>query len=102
VSGQRHVPAALLPGKEPRAGKAPDPVWTLRRTHKSLASAGIQTPDRPARSLSPYVTRHLHMSEFEPLPTEHTRSFMYLHSLCFGGMDRWRALVSAVTDLWVP
>jgi hypothetical protein len=51
VSGQRHVPAALLPpGKGPtvpivqEAGWAPEPVWTQRAKKKSFASAGDRTP----------------------------------------------------------
>jgi hypothetical protein len=51
VSGQRHVPAALLPpGKGPpvpivqEAGWAPEPVWTQRIQEKSYAPAGDRTP----------------------------------------------------------
>jgi hypothetical protein len=50
VSGQRHVPAALLPpGKGPpvltgqKAGWAPEPVWTQRLEEKSFAPAGDRT-----------------------------------------------------------
>jgi hypothetical protein len=55
VGGQRHAPAALHPpplgndavpiAKE--AGWAPRPVWT---GEENLASNGIRSPDRPARS----------------------------------------------------
>ena len=50
--GQRHVPAALYPGKDPvpivqEAGWAPGPVWTGA---KNLAPFGIRVPDHPARS----------------------------------------------------
>jgi hypothetical protein len=58
VSGQRHVPAALLPpGKGPpvpigqEAGWTPEPVWAQRLEKKSLAPAGNRTPI--ARSSSP-------------------------------------------------
>jgi hypothetical protein len=50
VSGQYHAPAALTPGKEPlvpigqRAGYAPEPVWTLWNTEKSLPLATHRTP----------------------------------------------------------
>ena len=51
VGGQRHTPAALSPGVlvpiVQKAGWAPGPVWT---DAKNLASAGIQSPDRLARS----------------------------------------------------
>jgi hypothetical protein len=50
VSGQRHVPAALLPpGKGPsvpivqEAGWAPDPVWTQRLEEKSFSTDGDRT-----------------------------------------------------------
>ena len=32
-------------------GWVPAPVWTLKKTGTSLASAGIRTPDSPTRSL---------------------------------------------------
>jgi hypothetical protein len=58
VSGQRHVPAALLPpGKGPpvrivqEAGWDPEPVWTQRIEEKSFAPAGDRTSI--ARSSSP-------------------------------------------------
>jgi hypothetical protein len=46
----------FTPGKEPvpivqEAGWAPGPVWTGK---ENLASAGIRSPDRPARSESLY------------------------------------------------
>jgi hypothetical protein len=49
VSGQRHAPAALCPGKRPpvpivqEAGWAPEPVWTQRLEEKSFAPAGDRT-----------------------------------------------------------
>ena len=54
--GQRHAPAALYPGKDPvpnvqEAAWAPGPVWTGA---ENLASTGIRSPDRPARSQSLY------------------------------------------------
>jgi hypothetical protein len=60
VSGQRHVPAALLPpGKGPpvpivqEAGWAPEPVWTQRFEEKSFGDSVITvTP-----SCSPHTTR---------------------------------------------
>jgi hypothetical protein len=56
VRGQRHAPAALYPGKDPvpivqKAGWVPGPVWTGA---ENLASTGIRSPDRPARSQSLY------------------------------------------------
>ena len=43
-------PGRFTPGKDP-AGWAPEPVWTGT---KNLAPTGIRSPDRPARSESPY------------------------------------------------
>ena len=56
VGGQRHAPAALPPGKDPvpifyEADWAPEQVWTGAG---NLASAGIRSPNRPARSESLY------------------------------------------------
>jgi hypothetical protein len=56
VGGQRHAPAALPPGMTPvpivqEAGWAPGPVWTGA---ENIASTGIRSPDRPARSESLY------------------------------------------------
>ena len=54
MRGQRHVPAAFNPGKDPvhivqEAGWVPGPVWTGA---ENLAPTGIRSPDRPARSQS--------------------------------------------------
>ena len=50
VSGQRHTPAALPPGKNPshcnEAGWASQPIWPFWRCDNS----GIRTSDRPACS----------------------------------------------------
>ena len=56
VGGQRHTPAALLPGKGPVtqlqvAGLTPGPVWTGA---ENLTPTGIRSPDRLARSESLY------------------------------------------------
>ena len=57
VSGQRDTPAALHPPEKDlvpvvwEAGWALGPVWTGA---ENLASIGIQSPDRPARSQSLY------------------------------------------------
>ena len=57
VCGQRHAPAGrFTPRKDPvhivqEAGWAPGPVWTGA---ENLASTGIRSPDRPARSESLY------------------------------------------------
>jgi hypothetical protein len=52
VGGQRHAPAAL-PGTHCTGGwVGPGPVWTGA---ENLASAGIRSPDRPARSESLYL-----------------------------------------------
>ena len=52
VRGQRHIPTALYPGKDPvpivqEAGWAPGPVWTGA---ENLAATEIRSPDRPAGS----------------------------------------------------
>jgi hypothetical protein len=63
VSGQRHAPAALAPGKGPPvpivqvAGWAPEPVWTQEVRRKILSPLpGIEprSPGRPARSQTLY------------------------------------------------
>jgi len=56
VGGQRHAPAALLPGRDrfpivQKAEWAPGPIWTGA---ENLAPTGIPSPDRPARSESLY------------------------------------------------
>jgi len=48
VGGQRHAPATLPPVPIVQGG-APGPVWTGA---ENLASTGIRSPDRPARSES--------------------------------------------------
>ena len=55
MSGQLHASAVLLVRKktvtiEQETGWAPEAVWTILRTEKSLVPAGLQTPNRPARS----------------------------------------------------
>jgi len=62
VGGQRHAPAALLPGKtryplHRRLGGPLRPVWTGA---KNLAPAGILSPDRPA------IPTELSRPTFEP------------------------------------
>jgi len=54
VGGQRNVPAAFTPRKDPvpivqEAAWAPGSVWT---GVENLASTGIRSPDRKARSES--------------------------------------------------
>ena len=56
VGGQRHAPGRFTPLKDPvpivqEAGWAPGPVWTGA---ENLASTGIRSPARPARSESLY------------------------------------------------
>jgi hypothetical protein len=57
VGGQRHDPAAFIPGKDTapmvveEAGWAPGPVWIGA---ENLAPTGIRSPDLPARSESLY------------------------------------------------
>ena len=56
VSGQRHAPAALPPGKRPGVHFPGEWVrhvdgWTGA---ENLAPTGIRSPDRPARSESLY------------------------------------------------
>jgi hypothetical protein len=60
VIGQHHAPIVSPPGKNPgtieqEAGLAPEPVPKIWRTEKYLATAGIGTPNRQARSLSRYA-----------------------------------------------
>jgi hypothetical protein len=60
MGGQRHAPAALLPGKDSvpivqEDGWAPGPVWTGAA---NLDPTGIRSPDRPARSGSLYPLRY--------------------------------------------
>jgi len=67
VRGQRHVPTALYPGKDPvatvqEAGWAPGPV---RTGAENLAPTGIRSPDRPTRSQSLY---RLHYPDRSTLP----------------------------------
>jgi hypothetical protein len=45
VSGQLHAPTALFPGGTPvpiakEVGCAPEPLWTFRRTERSLVLVG--------------------------------------------------------------
>jgi hypothetical protein len=50
MSNQLHAPASLLPGKQPpipvgeETAWAPERIWTLWSTEKSLVSAGNRTP----------------------------------------------------------
>jgi len=60
VIGQHHAPIVSPQGKnlgtiEQEAGVAPQPVRKIWRTKKYLATAGIGTPNRPARSLNRYT-----------------------------------------------
>jgi hypothetical protein len=60
VGGQHHAPAALPPGNTPgtiveEAGWPSGPVWTGA---ENLASNGIRSPDRPARSELLYRLRY--------------------------------------------
>ena len=60
MRGQRHVLAALYPGKDPvpivqEAGCVTGPIWTGA---ESLAATGIRSPDRPARTQSLYRPRY--------------------------------------------
>jgi hypothetical protein len=69
VSGQRHAPAAIYPGKDPvpivqEAGWTPGPVWTGA---ENLAPTGFRSPDRPARSQSLY--RLSYWARFNPVVT---------------------------------
>ena len=62
VSGELHFMGALHWGKE--AAWAPQPVWTFWKREKSVASAGIQTPDRAAGNLVAVLTA---VSQFDVL-----------------------------------
>jgi hypothetical protein len=59
-SGQPHAsplyPRELSVPIEDEAACVPQPVWTFRRTDKSLSPAKIRIPDRPARSLVTILT----------------------------------------------
>ena len=68
---QRHAPAALPQEKDPvhivpEAGRAPRPVWTGA---ENLATTGIRSPDRPARSESLYRLSYsgLHVVRILPI-----------------------------------
>ena len=73
MRGQCHAPAAFTHGKDrvpivQQAGWAPGPVWTGA---ENLASTGIRSPDRPARSQLLNRLRyraHTECSEGEMLP----------------------------------
>jgi hypothetical protein len=56
VGGQRHTPAALLPGKTPYPlyRKLGGPQVRSGRVRKISPPTGIRSPDRPARSQSLY------------------------------------------------
>jgi hypothetical protein len=57
VGGQRHAPAALTPGR--RLGTYCTGGWLVPRGGwtgaENVASAGVLSPDRPARSKSLYL-----------------------------------------------
>jgi len=60
VIGQHHAPIVSPTGKNPRTieqetGLAPEPVRKIWRTEKYLATAGMETPNRPAHNLSRYT-----------------------------------------------
>ena len=54
LGGQRHAPAALPPGEEPPYRRLSDPHDRSGRVRKISPPAGLRSPDRPARSESPY------------------------------------------------
>jgi hypothetical protein len=60
VSGQRHAPADLLPGKTryPLAGRRGGPLRRSGRGRKISLPTGIRSPDRSARCESPYRPRY--------------------------------------------
>jgi hypothetical protein len=72
VAGQRHDPAPLPPERTgthlQEAGWAPGPVWAGA---ENLASTGIRSPDRPARSESLYRLSY-------PGPGKRN-SYVYIH-----------------------
>jgi hypothetical protein len=65
MSGQRHAPAALPPGKEPRVGRTPEPIWTtweekiliLPRTRTPIS----QSSSRYTDCSSPATLLNLHI-----------------------------------------
>jgi hypothetical protein len=82
-------PDRFTPGKDPvpivqEAGWAPGPVWAGA---KNLASTGIRSPDRPARSQSPYrLSYRGPISEYERKYTKwESASDVYRlkHRICF-------------------
>jgi hypothetical protein len=59
---QHHAPDSLLQGKAPVSIAwevlwAPEPVWKIWRTEKSLAATGIRIPDYPTPSLGTVMSR---------------------------------------------
>jgi hypothetical protein len=64
--GSASRPGRSLPGQDPvpivqEAGWDPGPVWTCE---ENLTPTGIRSPERPARSQSPYRLRYLaHQTE---------------------------------------
>jgi hypothetical protein len=65
VRGQLHASAALSPKKKLpetivyEAEWAPEPIWTLWRRQKSLASAGIRAPVVKPVTMPVELSRHL-------------------------------------------
>ena len=60
VGGERHAPAALPPWmtRHPFVQKAAWALGPVSRGAENLASTGIRSPDRPARSESLYRLRY--------------------------------------------
>jgi hypothetical protein len=85
VSGQRHAPSTLYPGKGPpvpigqEAGWAPERVWTQRIEEKSFAPARDRTSI--VRSSSPYpdtVLTELYIHRYalnKPFPSQATQFY---------------------------
>jgi hypothetical protein len=89
MSGQRHAPAALNPGKGPpvpivqAAGWASEPVWTQRLEEKSFASSGDRSLIAPGR---PVCSQTLYWLSY-PSSCQHIIKNLFLPREIIAGMN---------------